>query len=145
MLGLKSCIILSNNFQCLHRDIAHKAAVFKAVIKGKCIRHPRNTNDPHELEEILGRFKTHLSKRHYSASKIDPVITQITNIKRELSLQKSSKQKHHQTNVMITKYNGSFKGLRRRMLKYWNKIITDTICRDCFKSEPIIAYSKQNN
>lgn len=144
-LDLKSYIKPTNNFQYLHRDSAHNPAVFKAFIKGECIRHARNTNDPHELEEILGNFKTHLSKRGYSATEIDPVITEITYTKRELLLHKSNKQKHHQPNVMITKYNPSLKGLRGRILKYWNKMTTDPICRDLFKSEPIIAYSKHKN
>lgn len=104
-----------------------------------------NTNNLHELKEILGNFKTHLSKRGYSATEIDPVIMEITNTTRELLLHKSNKQKHHQPNVMIIKYNPSLKGLRGRILKYWNKMTTDPICRDLFKSEPIIAYSKHKN
>lgn len=46
--------------------------MFKAFIKGECIRHARNKNDPRDLEEILGNFKTHLSKRCYSSTEIDP-------------------------------------------------------------------------
>lgn len=116
-------------FQYLHRDIAHKPAVFKAFIKGECIRNARNTNDPCELEEILGNLKTHLSKCGYSATAIDPIITEITNTKRKLLLNhkcnKTKKQKYHQPNFMITKYNPRLKGLRRRILKNWNKMTTD--------------------
>lgn len=142
---LKSYIKLTNDFQYLHRDSAHNPAVLKAFIKGECIRHARSTKDPRELEEILGNFKTHLSKRGYSFNETDPVIMQITNTKRDILLHKSNKQKHQQPTVIITKYNPSLKRLRRRILKYWNKMITDPICRDLFKSEPIIAYSNHNN
>lgn len=46
---------------------------------------------------------------------------------------------------MIIKYNLSFKGLRGCILKYWNKMIIDLNCRDLFKLELIIVYSKYKN
>lgn len=139
----------TNTFQYLHRDSAHSPAVFKAFIKGEYIRYARFSNDSHELEEILGNFKTRLSNRVYFVTEIDPIITQKTNTKRELLLHKSNKHKHHQPNVKITKYmyNPILKDLRRSILKYWSKMVTAPICRDFFFQiiQPIIANSKRNN
>lgn len=55
------------------------------------------------------------------------------------------KCKHRQPNVMITKYNPHFKGLKKRILKYWNVLKNDEICKELFTKEPIIAYSKHKN
>ncbi len=46
---------------------------------------------------------------------------------------------------MVTKYNPRIKGLKGRILKYWNEMKTDTRCKEIFTSEPIIAYSKDKS
>ena len=59
--------------------------------------------------------------------------------------EKIMKEKQRQPNVMITKYNPYVKGLKKRLLKHWNILQTDTICKELFIDEPIIAYSKHKN
>lgn len=145
-LDIKSYIKPTNNFQYLHRESSHNQAVFKGFIKGECIRHVRNTNDISALNEILQDFKKHLSKRGYSDTEIDPVITSITGADRNEILNKSNnKSKLQNKLVMVTKYNPRIKGLKTRILKYWNEMKTDTRCKEIFTSEPIIAYSKDKS
>lgn len=87
-LDIKSFIKPTNNFQYLHRNSAHNASVFKGFIKGECIRHSRNTNDPSTLNIILQDFKGHLSKRGYSEKEINPIIDEISGKERKLLLSK---------------------------------------------------------
>lgn len=54
---IKSFIKPTNNFQYLQRNSAHNASVFNGFIKGQCIRHSRNTNDPFTLNIILQDLK----------------------------------------------------------------------------------------
>lgn len=115
-------------------------------IKGECIRHTRNTSDPCILSTILTDFKTHLSKRGYSDKEIDPIVRTMENTNRKKYLVKTDiKCKQRQPNVMITKYNPHLKGLKKRILKYWNVLKNDEICKELFTNEPIIAYSKHKN
>lgn len=146
ILDIKSYVKPTNNFQYLHRKSTHSPSVFKGFIKGECIRHTRNTSDPCILSTILTDFKTHLSKRGYSDKEIDPIIRTMENTNRKKFLVKTDlKCKQRQPNVMITKYNPHFKGLKKRILKYWNVLKNDEICKELFTKEPIIAYSKHKN
>ena len=145
-LDIKSYIKPTNNFQYLHRESSHNPAVFKGFIKGECIRHMRNTNDTATLSTILQNFKKHLSKRGYSDTEIDPIITGVTGTDRNKMLNKNnSESKLRNPLVMITKYNPRIKGLKKRILKYWNEMKTDTRCKEIFTSEPVVAYSKHKS
>lgn len=55
------------------------------------------------------------------------------------------KSKQRRPNVMITKYNPHFKGLKNRSLKYWNVLNNDVVCKELFTNEPIIATDKHKN
>ncbi|XP_062579196.1 uncharacterized protein LOC134241129 [Saccostrea cucullata] len=144
-LDIKSYIKPTNNFQYLHRNSAHNVSVFKGFIKGECIRHSRNTNDPSVLKTILQDFKGHLSKRGYSEEEINPIVEETTQKERQLFLRKREKTNSSHPHVMVTKFNPRVKGLKKRILKYWNILEADPTCKDLFKSEPIIAYSKHKN
>ena len=145
-LDIKSFIKPTNNFQYLHRNSAHNASVFKGFIKGECIRHSRNTNDPSTLNITLEDFKGHLLKRGYSEKEINPIIDEISGKERQLLLSKTEEKiKLKHPHVMVTQFNPRVKGLKKRLLKYWNILKTDSTCKQLFDTEPIIAYSKHKN
>ena len=145
-LDIKSYIKPTNNFQYLQRNSAHCQSVFKGFIKGECIRHLRNTNDKQILEIILHDFKLHLINRGYSEAEINPIITETKQTDRCEALEKHrNKQAIPTPLVMVTKYNPCVKGLKKRLLKYWNGLKSDSDCKIIFDSEPIVAYSKHKN
>lgn len=57
----------------------------------------------------------------------------------------NSKNEMKRRLVMVTKYNPSIRGLRKRILKYLNEIKSDPRCNAIFTTDPIIAYSKHKN
>lgn len=119
---------------------------FKGFIKGKCIRHTRNTSNLCTLSTILTDSKTHLSKRGYSDKEIDPIIRTMENTNRKKYLVKTDlKCKQRQPNVMITKYNPHLEGLKKRILKYLDVLKNDEIYKEIFTIESIIYYSKHKN
>lgn len=145
-LDIKSFIKPTNNFQYLHRQSAHSPAVFKGFIKGECIRHARNTTDPEILLATLNDFKAHLSKRGYSTSEIDPTIEETINTNRsKLIIKHNTEQPLRNPTVLVTKFNPCVKGLKKRILKYWNTILRNPECKTVLNSQPIIAYSKHKN
>ena len=146
-LDICSYIKPTNSFQYLHRQSAHSPSVFKGLIKGECIRHLRNTSDLDVLKTIFKEFKTHLEKRGYEHSEIEPIMQEIIATNRTDFLQKPKNKKEKKTlpNVMITKFNPCIKGLKKRLLKYWNYIQQDVVCRDLFITPPMVAYSKHKN
>lgn len=145
-LDIKSFIKPTNNFQYLHRQSAHSPSVFKGFIKGECIRHARNTTDPTILNATLNDFKAHLSKRGYSPQEIDPIIKETTNTNRtKLILNKTPKQALRNPTVLVTKFNPCLKGLKKRILKYWDIVLRNSECKSSFDARPIIAFSKHKN
>ena len=62
-----------------------------------------------------------------------------------LKKQKKKKDKKAVPNVLVTKFNPCIKGLRKRIMKYWNYIQHDEACKDLFTTPPMIAYSKHKN
>ena len=145
-LDIKSYIKETNNFQYRHRDSAHSQAVFKGFIKGECIRHIRNTSDETLCNDILLNFKTHLHKRGYSDIEIDPIIEQTKTIKRTTIVHDiKTKSKPKLPTVMVTKYNPCIKGLKKRLLKYWNEMKAKPDCTNIFYTEPIVSFSKHKS
>ena len=145
-LDIRSYIKPTNDFLYLHRDSAHSNSVFKGFIKGECIRHLRNTNNKTELTGILFDFKNHLIVRGYSEQEIDPIIEETLKTDRKSALQEiNSKRKTKRPLVMVTKYDPSIRGIKRRILKYWNDMKSDPKCNSLFATDPIIAYSKHKN
>ncbi|KAK3109108.1 hypothetical protein FSP39_023246 [Pinctada imbricata] len=145
-LDIKSYIKPTNNFQYLQRNSAHCQSVFKGFIKGECIRHLRNTNDKQILEIILDDFRMHLLNRGYSETEINPIITETKLLARSKALEKQRNKRAIPTPlVMVTKYNPCVKGLKRRLLKYWKDLKSDSDCNQIFDSEPMVAYSKHKN
>ena len=145
-LDIKSFIKPTNSFQYLHRQSAHSPSVFKGFIQGECIRHLRNTNDETIYKNLTAGFKSHLLRRGYSHSEIDPIIQKTHLTQRNTVLQKTNKKtKNSVPLVMVTKYNPCVKNLKKRILKYWDKMTDDSACKEIFKEEPIISYSKHKN
>ena len=146
ILDIKSYIKPTNNFQYLHRQSAHSPSVFKGFIQGECIRHLRNTSDISICSNILENFKLHLLKRGYSNSEIEPILRKTKASNRSTTaLKRNYKSKTKTPLVMVTKFNPSVKGLKRRILKYWNEMKCNSSCTHIFETEPIIAYSKHKN
>ena len=92
-LDICSYIKQTNSFQYLHRQSAHSPSVFKGLIKGECIRHLRNTSDQDVLKTIFKEFKTHLVKRGYEHSEIEPIMQEIIATNRTDFLQKPKNKK----------------------------------------------------
>lgn len=80
----------------------------------------RNTYDTTALTVILPDLKKHLSKRGYSDTDMDPIITGITGAYRNeiLILRITTNQNSKKKQVMVTKYNPIIKGLTKRIFKY---------------------------
>ena len=144
-LDIKSFIKPTNNFQYLHRESAHSQSVFKGFIKGECTRHLRNTNNQDNLISILQDFKENLLNRGYSDREITPTISETVSTNRKTALNKPKSETKKVPTVMVTKFNPYIKGLKRRIMKYWKDMQSDPKCKEIFKSEPIVAYSKHRN
>ena len=146
-LDIKSFIKPTNTFQYLHRTSAHSKSVFKGFIKGKCIRHARNTSDRQILIKQLQDFETHLIQRGYSGNEIQPIIRDACSTDRnELIHNQKHKQKSKTIpNVMVTKYDPRIKGIKKKLMKYWSSVLKDKTCQKIFTTEPIVAYSKHKN
>ena len=136
VLDIKSYLKPTNNFQYLHRQSAHSPSVFKAFIKGECIRHLRNTSDLEILVSNLSQFKCHLMKRGYKETEIDPIIQNTLSLNRTTMLNhKKNTNKSDIPLVMVTKFDPRIKGLKRKLLKHWKAISKDEYCK---------KYSKMN-
>lgn len=146
-LDIRSYIKPTNSFQYLHRQSAHSSSVFKGLIKGECTRHLRNTSDQAVLLNIFKDFKTHLEKRGYKQSEIEPIMQETLSANRMdlLNKQKKKNNKKAVPNVLVTKFNPCIKGLRKRLMKYWDNIQHDEVCKKLFTTPPMVAYSKHKN
>ena len=146
-LDIRSYIKPTNSFQYLHRLSAHSPSVFKGLIKGECIRHLRNTSNQGVLHTILNDFQIHLEKRGYKQSEIEPIIQETLSANRKDLLRKQKKENNGKAvpTVLVTKFNPCTKGLKKRILKYWNYIQHDEVCNDLFKTPPMVAYSRHKN
>ena len=47
--------------------------------------------------------------------------------------------------VLSTKYNPCIRKIKQCLVKYWQLLKHNEICRDLFTKEPIIAYKKHRN
>lgn len=146
-LDIRSYIKPTNSFQYLHRQSAHSSSVFKGLIKGECTRHLRNTSDQAVLLNIFKDFKTHLEKRGYKQSEIEPIMQETLSANRMdlLNKQKKKNNKKAVPNILVTKFNPCIKGLRKRLMKYWDNIQHDEVCKKLFTTPPMVAYSKHKN
>jgi len=130
----------------LHRESCHSRRVFTGFIKGEAIRYIRNTNDKNELQTILSSFKLNLIKRGYNELEIDDNINQaLSNNRAEFLNKKSKKHTKEIPLVLSTKYNPCIRKIKQCLVKHWQLLKHNEICRDIFTKEPIIAYEKHRN
>ena len=83
--------------------------------------------------------------RGYSDREITPTISETVSTNRKTALNKPKSETKKVPTVMVTKFNPCIKGLKRRIMKYWKDMQSDPKCKEIFKSEPIVAYSKHRN
>ena len=76
-----------NLYQYLHFSSDHQPSIFKAMIRGKCIRYVRTNTMQETYSATLHNFKQRLHKRHYPTSLIDKITTTIKYSNRQKYLQ----------------------------------------------------------
>ena len=135
---------MTETFQYLERTSSHPKSVFKGLVKGEIIRHIRNTSNQREAGELIEAFKIRLQKRGYKLSEINEIIQQTAHLNR-IDLLKDKKVIKRKATVMVTKFNPAIKQLKRILLKHWHILKQNKRCSEIFKSEPIIAYSRNKN
>ena len=116
-------------------------------MQGECIRHLRNTSDATICNNsyTLEHFKQHLLNRGYSDTEIDPILRKTKATSRSTTiLKRIDKSKTKTPLVLVTKYK-SVKGLKERILKYWNEMKNNPSCNHIFGTNPIISHSKHKS
>ena len=100
-----------------------------------------------KIKTILKDFKVHLEKRGYKQSEIEPIIQETISANRKDLLRKPKKKNNNKAvpTVLVTKFNPCIKGLRKRIMKYWNYIQHDEVCNDLFTTTPMKANSRHKN
>jgi hypothetical protein len=99
-----------------------------------------------ELQTILSSFKLNLIKRGYNEIEIDDNINQaLSNNRAEFLNKKSKKHTKKIPLVLSTKYNPCIRKIKQCLVKHWQLLKHNEICRDIFTKEPIIAYKKHRN
>jgi hypothetical protein len=145
-LELKTYFKPTNAFMYLHRESCNSRHVFTGFIKGEAIRHIRNTNDKNELQTIISSFKLNLIKRGYNEIEIDDNINQALSNNRAEFLNKKSKMHTKEIPLVLsTKYSTCIRKIKQCLVKHWQLLKHNEICRDIFTKEPIIAYIMHRN
>ena len=99
-----------------------------------------------ELQTLLSSFKLNLIKRGYNELEIDDNINQaLSNNGAEFLNKKSKKHTKEIPLVLSTKYNPCIRKIKQCLVKHWQLLKYNEICRDIFTKEPIIAYKKHRN
>ena len=127
-LDLKTYFKPTNSFMYPHRESCHSRHVFTSF------RHIRNTNDKNELQAILSSFKLNLIIGGYNELEIDDNINQALSNNRAKFLNKKSK-KHTKENplVLSTKYNPCIRKMKQCLVKHWQLLKHNEICRHFYK------------
>jgi hypothetical protein len=87
-----------------------------------------------------------LIKRCYNEIEIDDNINQaLSNNRAEFLNKKSKKYTKEIPLVLSAKYNPCIRKIKQCLVKHWQLLKHNEICRDIFTKEPIIAYKKHRN
>ena len=139
ILDLKTYFKPTNSFMYLHRESCHSRHV--GFIKGEAIRHICNTNDKNELQTVLSSFKLNLIKRGYNELEIDDNINQALSNNWAESINKKSKTHRKEIPLVLsTKYNPCIRKIKQCLVKHWQLLRHNEICRDILTKEETIAY-----
>lgn len=129
VLDIQSYVKPKTNFQHLHRESAHSPSVLKGFVKSECIRHARKTSDPYIFKTTIhwqANFKTLTQERLLWSGSRPNYYWNRHNKKKNVIVLKS---KRRQPNAMIIKTT-RIKNLKTHILKHWNGLETNTICRE---------------
>ena len=101
---------------------------------------------PWITNNFLSSFKLNLIKRGYNELEIDDNINQALSNNRAKFLNKKSKKHTKEIPLVLsTKYNPCIRKIKQCLVKHWQLLKHNEICRDIFTKEPIIAYKKHRN
>ena len=85
-------------------------------------------------------------KRGYNELEIDDNINQALSNNRAEFLNKKSKMHTKEIPLVLsTKYNPCIRKIKQCLVKHWQLLKHNKICRDIFTKEPIIAYIMHRN
>ena len=145
-MDLKTFFKPTNSFLYLHRNSCHNKHVFQGFIKGEAIRHIRNTNNENDLHEILAHFKLNLISRGYNDPEITEQINQALSSSRSYHTEKRENKKNKEIPLcLVTRFNPCIRKLKQAILKHWNILANDEVCKNIFKEKPIISFKRHKN
>ena len=82
-----------NLYQYLHFHSDHQPSIFKAIIKGECIRYARTNTMPETYKATVHNLKKRLRKRQYPTSLIDKITATVKYNNRQKYLQNKKLKK----------------------------------------------------
>jgi hypothetical protein len=94
---------------------------------------------------MLSSFKLNLTNRGYNELEIDDNINQaLSNNRAEFLNKKRKKHTKEIPLVLSTKYNPCIRKIKQCLVKHWQLLKHNEICRDSFTKEPIIRYQSRD-
>jgi hypothetical protein len=133
----------TNKFQYLDRTSAHRASVFKALIKGELIRARRNCSNDEDLHHYITLFQERLRVRGYSQTEIEKVLRTLRKTNWKSTKSSEPIQGTFRLSYKVTCNDASV--IKSSLEEHWHLISENSLLLKHLGPQPTFIWSREKN